>query len=66
MIQRPASALRCEVLGCCSWGRLPYLLPILGFTIGPHPTDAAITKLWHLYTQLKSTSKARAAKAQQD
>jgi hypothetical protein len=57
-IQGPTSALRCEVLGCCSWGELPSLLPILGLTIGPHPIATAVIILWHLYTQLKSTSKA--------
>jgi hypothetical protein len=58
MIQGLASALRCEVLGCCSWGGLPSLLPILRLAIGPHPIVRAITILWHLYTQFKSISKA--------
>jgi hypothetical protein len=43
VIQGPASALRCEVLGCCSQGGLPSLLPILGLTNGPHPIAIAIT-----------------------
>jgi hypothetical protein len=54
-IQGPASTLRCEVLSCCSWGGLPCLLPILGLTIGPHPTATAVTKPWHLCTQLKNS-----------
>jgi hypothetical protein len=57
-IQGPASALRCEVLGCCSWGGLPSLFPIIGLTTGPHPLTTAITKPWHLCTQLKNRSKA--------
>jgi hypothetical protein len=57
-IQGPASALRCEVLGCCSRGGLPSLFPLLGLTTGPHPLATAVTKPWQLYTQLKSTSKA--------
>jgi hypothetical protein len=44
VIQGPTSALRCEVLGCCSRGGLPSLLPILGLAIEPHPTAAAVTK----------------------
>jgi hypothetical protein len=55
---RAALALRCEVLGCCSWSGLLSLLPILGLTIGPHPMATAVAILWHLWTQLKSTSKA--------
>jgi hypothetical protein len=54
-IRGPASALRCKVLGCCSRGGLPSLLPNLGLTIGPHPTATIITKPWHLCTQLKNT-----------
>jgi hypothetical protein len=57
VIQGPASALRCEVLGWCSRGGLPSLLPILGLAIGPHPTAIVVTMLWHLCTQLKYTSK---------
>jgi hypothetical protein len=41
-IQGSASILRCEVLGCCSWGGLPSLLPILGLVIGPHPIATSI------------------------
>jgi hypothetical protein len=55
---RAASALRCEVLGCCSQDGLPSLLPILGLAIGPHPIVTAVTKPWHLNTQFKFTSKA--------
>jgi hypothetical protein len=58
VIQGPASALRCEVLGCYSQGGLPSLLPILGLANGPHPIAIAITIPWHLSTQLRSTSKA--------
>jgi hypothetical protein len=65
-IQEAALALRCEVLGCCSRGELLSLLPILRLAIGPHPIDTAVTIPWHLCTQLKSPSKARATKAQQD
>jgi hypothetical protein len=57
-IQGPASALRCEVLGCCSWGGLPSLFPLLGLTTGPHPLVTTVTKPWHLCTQLKNASKA--------
>jgi hypothetical protein len=56
-IQGPASALGCEVLGCCSRGGLSSLLPNFGLTTGPHSLAAAVTIFWHLYTQLKSTSK---------
>jgi hypothetical protein len=58
VIQGPASALRCEVLDCCSRGGLSSLVPVLGLVIGPNPTVATVTILWHLYTQFKSTSKA--------
>jgi hypothetical protein len=58
VIQGPALTLRCEVLGCCSQGGLPSLLPILGLTTGPQPLAIVVPILWHLYTQLKSTSKA--------
>jgi hypothetical protein len=44
VIQRPASALRCAVLGCCSRGGLPSLLPDLGFATRPHPLATAVTK----------------------
>jgi hypothetical protein len=43
-IQGPASALRSEVLDCCSHGRLPSLFPLLGLTTGPHPLATAVTK----------------------
>jgi hypothetical protein len=43
-IQGPASALRCEVLGCSSRGRLPSLFPNIGLTTGPHPLATAVTK----------------------
>jgi hypothetical protein len=66
MIQGPASALRCEVLGCCSRGGLPSLLSLLGLATGPHSLATTVIEPWHLYTQLKNTSKARATKAQQD
>jgi hypothetical protein len=49
-IQGPASALRCEVLGCCSRDRLPSLFPDIGLTTGPHPLATAVTKPWQLYT----------------
>jgi hypothetical protein len=57
VIQGPASDLRCEVLGCCSQGGLPCLLPNLRLVIGPHPIATAVIILWQLYTQLKSISK---------
>jgi hypothetical protein len=57
MIQGPTSALRYEVLDCCSRGGLPSLLPLLGLVTGPHPLVTAVTKPWHLYTQLESISK---------
>jgi hypothetical protein len=66
VIQGPASTLRCEVLGCCSRDGLPSLLLILRLVIGSHPNTTALTKLRHLYTQLKSTSKTEATKTQQD
>jgi hypothetical protein len=50
MMQGHASALRCEVLGYCSRGGLPCLLPNLGLTIGPHPLATVVTILWHLCT----------------
>jgi hypothetical protein len=43
VIQGPSSAIRCDVLGCCSWGGLPSLLPNFGFAIGPHPADTTVT-----------------------
>jgi hypothetical protein len=49
-IQGSASALRCEVLGCCSRGGLPSLLPLLGLATGPHPLVTAVTEPWHLCT----------------
>jgi hypothetical protein len=52
-IQGPSSALRCEVLDCCSRGGLPSLFPNIGLTTGPHPLAKAITKPWHLYTHIK-------------
>jgi hypothetical protein len=57
VIRGPASALRSEVLGCCSRGGLPSLISILRRSIGPHPTAIAVTKPWHLCTQLKYISK---------
>jgi hypothetical protein len=66
MIQGLTSALWCEVLDCCSRGRLPSHLTVLGLTIGPHKFVTAVIILRHLYTQLKSTSKGWATKAQQD
>jgi hypothetical protein len=53
VIQGPASALRCKVLGCCSRGGLPSLLPDIGLTTGPHPLATAVTKLWQLCTHIK-------------
>jgi hypothetical protein len=47
-IQGPASALRCEVLGCCSRVGLPSLLLIIEITTGPHPLATAVTKPWYL------------------
>jgi hypothetical protein len=38
--------------------QLPSLLPDFELAIGPHPIATAVTKLWHLCTQLKSISKA--------
>jgi hypothetical protein len=52
MMHGPALTLQCEVLGCYSWGRLPYLLSVLGLTTGSHPFAAAVTVLGQLYTQL--------------
>jgi hypothetical protein len=43
-IQGSASTLRGEVLGYCSWGELPSLLPDLRFATGPHPLATAVTK----------------------
>jgi hypothetical protein len=40
----PASALRCEVLGCCSRGGLPSLFPIIGLITGPHPLTTVVTE----------------------
>jgi hypothetical protein len=37
---------------------LPSLLLDLGLVTGPHPLATAVTKSWHLCTQLNSTSKA--------
>jgi hypothetical protein len=51
-IQGPASALRCEVLNCCSRGSLPSLLLNLRLANGPDPIVVAVTKLWHLCTQI--------------
>jgi hypothetical protein len=56
-IQGPASALGCEVLGCCSQGGLPSLFLVLGLAIGPHPLAAAVITLWHLCTQLNPQAK---------
>jgi hypothetical protein len=58
VIQGYTSALRCEVLGYCSRGGLPSLLPDLGLTTGPHSLATAVTKPWHLCIQKKNTSKA--------
>jgi hypothetical protein len=49
-IQEHASALRCEVLGYCTQGGLPSLLPILELVIGPYPIATTVTKFWHLCT----------------
>jgi hypothetical protein len=49
-IQGLASALRCEVLGCCSRGGLPSLLSDLEFATGPHPLATAVTEPWQLCT----------------
>jgi hypothetical protein len=58
VIQGTASALRCEVLGCCSQGRLPSLFPNIVLTTGPHPLATAVTKLWQLCTHtITNTSK---------
>jgi hypothetical protein len=65
-MQGPTSALWCEVLICCSQGRLPCLLPVLGLTIGPHLITTACAILRHVCTQITCTSKAWATKAQQD
>jgi hypothetical protein len=65
-IQGPASALRCEVLGCCSRGGLPSLFSLLELVTGSHPLATAVTKSWYLCTQLKYKSKIWATKAQQD
>jgi hypothetical protein len=51
-IQGPTSALRCEVLSCCSRDGLPSLLPDLGFATGPHPLAKTVTKLWQLCTHI--------------
>jgi hypothetical protein len=66
VIQGTASALWCEVLGCFSRGGLPSLFLVLRLTTGPHPFAAAVVKLRHVCTQIKSTSKAWATKAQQE
>jgi hypothetical protein len=42
MIQGPASALRCEVIGYCSRGGLQSHLPILRLTTGPHSLATAV------------------------
>jgi hypothetical protein len=46
-----------EVLGYCSWGGLPSLLPNLWLTIGPHLIATAVTILWHLCNKLNSQAK---------
>jgi hypothetical protein len=51
-----------EVLGCCSWGGLPSLLPNLGLTIGSHPIATAVTILWHLCNKLNSQAKPKQLK----
>jgi hypothetical protein len=51
-IHGPTSALRCEVLGCCSWGGLPSLFPNIGLTTGPHPLATSVTKPWQLCTHI--------------
>jgi hypothetical protein len=51
VIQGPASALWCEVLGYCSRGGLLCLLPVIGLAIGPHPIATAVTIFKHVYTQ---------------
>jgi hypothetical protein len=38
-------------------GGLPSLFPLLGLATGPHPLAIAITKPWHLYTQLKTQAR---------
>jgi hypothetical protein len=65
-MQGSASALWCEVLGYCSRGGFPYLLPVLGLIIGPHPITTTVAVLSHVCTQIESTNKAWATKAQQD
>jgi hypothetical protein len=57
MIQEPASALRCEVLGCCSRGGLPSPFPDLGLATGPQPLATAVIKPWQLYTHMNNTSR---------
>jgi hypothetical protein len=51
-IQGPASALRCEVLSCCSQGGLPSLFPNIGLATGPHPFATTVTKPWQLCTHI--------------
>jgi hypothetical protein len=57
VIQWPASALGCEVIGCCSRGGLSCLLLILGLTTGSHPFVTAVTILGHVCTQLNPQAK---------
>jgi hypothetical protein len=52
VIQGPASALRFEVLGCCSRGGLPSLFPNIGLVTGPHPLATVVTKPWQLCTHI--------------
>jgi hypothetical protein len=62
MMQGAASALRCEVLSCCSRGRLPCLLPVLRLTTGPHPLATSVTILGHLCTQFNPQAKPEQVK----
>jgi hypothetical protein len=62
MMQGPASAQRCEVLGYYSWVGLSYLLPVLGLATGPHPLATVVTILGHLYTQFNPQAKPKQLK----
>jgi hypothetical protein len=56
-IQGPASALRCEVLGCSSRDGLPSLFPDLGLATGPHPLATTVIKPWQLCTHTTTQAK---------
>jgi hypothetical protein len=43
-------------------GRAPKSLPLLGLAIGPHPTATAVTKPWHLSTQIETHKQAEQLK----